>query len=112
MTSFVRGPATPEGGWLGVVIGVIPAVVALIWARACGLLPSDLGLVWRTAPKSAALGLVVSLVLALIAVVFLRLPILAAQPLAYNPLNAMSLETVLLRAFVWMPLDTAIPEEI
>jgi hypothetical protein len=29
---------------------------------------------------------------------------------AYNPLNALPLEAVLLRAFVWMPLDTAIEE--
>ena len=112
LTSFVRGPASPEGGWLGVALGVFPAVVALVWARAFGLLPSDLGLVWRTAPRSAALGLVVALGLALVSVVFLRLPILAAQPVAYNPLNALPLETVLLRAFFWMPIDTAIPEEI
>ena len=30
----------------------------------------------------------------------------------FRALNSLSLEAVLLRAFIWMPLDTAIPEEL
>jgi membrane protease YdiL (CAAX protease family) len=37
---------------------------------------------------------------------------LLGRPVTYTPLSNLSTESLLWRAFVWMPLDTALPEEL
>jgi membrane protease YdiL (CAAX protease family) len=112
LVSIALATVSPAGGWPGVVLGMLPAGVALLWARHNGLGRADLGLTTARAARSAAVGLLFAAGLAAVSVVFLRMPPTLVQPVAYNPLNSLPLEAVLWRAFFWMPLDTAIPEEI
>jgi len=112
LVSIALSTVSPAGGWPGVVLGMVPAVVALFWARHNGLTFGELGLEQKSALRSAAIGLLLAAGLAAVSVVLLRMPPTLVQPVAYNPLNALPLEAVLWRAFFWMPLDTAIPEEI
>jgi membrane protease YdiL (CAAX protease family) len=44
--------------------------------------------------------------------VLLRFPPLVGHAVEYSPLNSLPREVLLWRAFFWMPLDTAVPEEI
>jgi uncharacterized protein len=61
--------------------------------------------------RSATLGLLLALGTALPGLLFLRFPPLIGQAVEYSPLAAISREALLWRALVWMPLDTAVPEE-
>jgi membrane protease YdiL (CAAX protease family) len=72
----------------------------------------DLGLCWHGAVRSAGIGLLVALALALPAVLFLLAPPLIGNRVTHAPLSSLTMESVLWRAFAWMPLDTALPEEV
>jgi uncharacterized protein len=111
--SLVLGATLPAGGWPGVVVGALLLGVVLGWGcwseRLTG---SELGLVRRHLLRAAALGLLVALGTALPAVLFLRFPPLVGEAVEYAPLGSLSREALFWRAFLWMPLDTAIPEEV
>lgn len=61
--------------------------------------------------RAAAIGCLVALGAAFVALLVLRFPPLLGGPVRYGPLEGMAIEPLLLRAFVFMPLDTVIPEE-
>jgi membrane protease YdiL (CAAX protease family) len=113
VASLVLGTATPAGGWPGVVVGLLLLTIVLTWARSSPpLTASELGLTRRGLPRSVVLGLLLALGTAVPAVLFLRFPPLVGQPVEYAPLGTLSREALLWRACVWMPLDTALPEEV
>ncbi len=112
VTSLYLKDAAPAGAWPGVPLGLAPGVCMLVWALRRGLTWCDLGLDRQGALRSAGVGLLVALVVALPAVVFLRMPPLVGAPVSYSALNTLSTETLAWRALVWMPLDTALPEEV
>jgi tRNA pseudouridine32 synthase/23S rRNA pseudouridine746 synthase len=113
VASLVLGTATPAGGWPGVVLGLLLLTAVLTWRRSGPpLSATELGLTRRGWRRSAALGLLLALGVAVPAVLFLRFPPLVGQPVEYAPLGSLSREALLWRACVWMPLDTAIPEEV
>src|SRR4051812_25485346 len=113
IASLVLGTATPDGGWSGVVVGVLLLSVVLTWGRWNEqLTATELGLTQRRFLHSAGLGLLVALGAALPALLFLRFPPLVGQAVEYTPLGSLSPEALLWRACFWMPLDTAIPEEV
>jgi membrane protease YdiL (CAAX protease family) len=87
--------------------------LVLIWGRwSDQLTATELGLTPRRLVRSAGVGLLVALGTAVPALLFLRFPPLVGQAVEYAPLASLSPEALLWRAFVWMPLDTAIPEEV
>jgi membrane protease YdiL (CAAX protease family) len=111
--SLALAGATPTGGWSGVALGVAPAAAMLAWGVfIAGLSARDFGLEWRGAVRSAGLGLGVALALGAVAVVFLHAPPIVGQPVSHAPLNSLSAQALVWRTLVWMPLDTAFPEEI
>jgi membrane protease YdiL (CAAX protease family) len=112
LTSIAWKDATPAGAWPGVPLGLLPAIGMLTWARHTGLTRHVLGLDRRGVLRSATVGLLVALAVALPAVVFLRMPPLIGAPVSYSALNTLSTEALIWRGLVWMPLDTALPEEI
>ena len=113
IASLVVGTATPVGSWSGVLLGVLLVGLVLIWGRwSDQLTATELGLTPRGVVRSAGLGLLVALGTAVAALLFLRFPPLVGQAVEYAPLASLSPEALLWRAFVWMPLDTAIPEEV
>ena len=113
IASLVLGTATPAGSWSGVLLGVLLVGLVLIWGRwSDQLTATELGLTPRRLVRSAGLGLLVALGAAVPALLFLRFPPLVGQAVEYAPLASLSPEALLWRAFVWMPLDTAIPEEV
>ena len=112
LASIALKDATPAGGWPGVPLGLLPAIGMLAWARHAGLTRRDLGLDRRGALRSGAIGLLAALAVALPAVVFLRMPPLIGAPVSYSALNTLSTDSLAWRALVWMPLDTALPEEV
>ena len=86
------------------------ASVAL-WMRTQKLSLSDVGITsirWRS---SVAIGLGVGLTIGIAVVLILHSGIGAGGSVSYRPLAQLSTGTVLVRALVWMPLATAIPEE-
>jgi uncharacterized protein len=110
----ILGSATPAGPWPGVVLGLLLLGILLAWACWIDrLTPEEIGLTPAGhLLRSAALGLVLALGAAVPAMLFLRFPPLVGQAIEYAPLGSLSREALLWRTFVWMPLDTAIPEEI
>jgi uncharacterized protein len=111
--SLVLGTSMPAGGWPGVVVGALLLGLVLGWGCwSKRLTRPELGLVRRHALRAAGLGLLVALATALPALLFLRFPPLVGQAVEYAPLASLSREALLWRAFFWMPLDTAIPEEV
>ena len=113
IVSLVLGTATPVGSWSGVLPGVLLVGLVLIWGRwSDQLTATELGLTPRRLVRSAGVGLLVALGTAVPALLFLRFPPLVGQAVEYAPLASLSPEALLWRAFVWMPLDTAIPEEV
>ena len=113
--ALVLGTATPAGSWSGVLLGMLLVGLVLIWGHWSDQLTAaelGLGLTPRRWVRSAGLGLLVALGTALPALLFLRFPPLVGQTVEYAPLASLSREALLWRAFVWMPLDTAIPEEV
>ncbi len=83
------------------------------WARrVAALTAQDVGLAWRGAVGSIAIGLLAGLAAALPALLVLRSPPIVGHPVTYTPLGSLSFEALMWRACLWMPLDTALPEEI
>jgi membrane protease YdiL (CAAX protease family) len=112
VAASIVGTAVPIG-WSGLVLAVVLLTVVLAWARFVDrLTPDELGLTRQHLLRGARLGLLVALGAAVPALLFLRFPPLVGQSIAYSPLASLSTEALLWRAFVSMPLDTAIPEEI
>src|SRR5205823_2356873 len=112
VASLVLGTAAPAGGWSGVLVGVLLLGLVLTWGRWTErLTAAELGLTPRFL-RSAGVGLLVALGTALPALLFLRFPPVVGQAVEYTPLGSLSREALLWRALFWMPLDTAIPEEV
>jgi membrane protease YdiL (CAAX protease family) len=112
LASLVLGQATPAGWWPGVGIGLLLAATVLIWARRAPLTAQDLGLTRSGVARSAGIGVLVAIAAAIPALLILRFPPLVGGPVTYAPLGSLQLEALLLRVLVWMPLDTALPEEL
>jgi tRNA pseudouridine32 synthase/23S rRNA pseudouridine746 synthase len=113
VVALVVGTVTPQPGWLGVPFAGLLVGLVLAWSRWVERLTlAELGLAPRHWVRSAGLGLLVALGAALPAIVFLRFPPLVGQAVEYAPVGSLSREALLWRTFVWMPLDTAIPEEV
>jgi membrane protease YdiL (CAAX protease family) len=113
-TALLVGTAVPVGPWPGVGLGLALVPIVLAWARWVDRsTPQELGLTpgARLLP-SAAIGLVIALAAAVPALLFLRFPPLVGQPIEFVPLGSLPRDALLWRTLVWMPLDTAIPEEI
>jgi membrane protease YdiL (CAAX protease family) len=111
--SLALAEVSPAEGWAGVGLGVVPAAAMFVWARRMAALSMrDLGLSRRGVVRSAWIGLLVALAVAVPAVLFLNAPVLVGRPVTYAPLSSLSTESLLWRALVWMPLDTAFPEEV
>ena len=100
-------------GWSGVGLPLLLLGLVLTWALLVDrLTPLELGLTGQHVFRSACLGLLVALVAGLASLLFLRFPPLVGQSIAYSPLASLPTDALVWRAFVWMPLDTAVPEEI
>ncbi len=113
LESLVLGTALPAGGGLSVVVAATLLGLVLTWARwSERLSPAELGLRPWLSLRSAGLGLLLALGTGLPALLVLRFPPLVGQAVEYTPLGSLSWQALLWRAFVWMPLDTAIPEEV
>ncbi len=110
--SLVVGTATPDGWWPGVPLGILLTCITLVWAWRIPLTAGQLGLASGRLLRSALLGLVVASGVGGLALLVLRFPPLMGQPVEYAPLGSLSKEAVLWRTFIWMPLDTVIPEEL
>ena len=111
--ALVLGTATPVGPWPGVFLGMLLMISVVAWSclrSRVGL--EELGLATRGFLPSTGLGLLVALATALPALLFLRFPPLLGTAVEYPPLGSMPPDALLWRSFVWMPLDTAIPEEV
>ena len=110
----LRDPsAVPEEPWPGLAFA--GALVLLVFAATRAgprVSASELGLVRTGSARSAALGLLIGAVAALLALFVLRFPPILGEPVRYVPLVDPDPAALLLRALVFMPLDTAIPEEL
>jgi uncharacterized protein len=112
VATLIVGTAIPIG-WSGLGLSLVLLGAVLVWARFVDrLTPMELGLTGHHVVRSVRMGLLVALSAALPSLLFLRFPPLVGQSIAYSPLASLSPDALLWRAFVWMPLDTAIPEEI
>ncbi len=105
--------ATPDGWWPNVPLGLLLGCLALLWGwRSERLTAAQLGLAPGHVLRSASVGLVVAIGVAVPSLVFLRFPPLVGHAVEYAPVGALSTAALLWRAFLWMPLDTVIPEEL
>jgi len=110
----LRDPsAVPAEPWLGLALGGVLVLLVFAATRAGPRVSgSELGLVRAGSARSAALGLLFGAGTALLALLVLRFPPLLGEPVRYAPLADPDPTALLLRALVFMPLDTAIPEEL
>jgi tRNA pseudouridine32 synthase/23S rRNA pseudouridine746 synthase len=110
-TLIAGNAVATDGSGVGLALPLLG--VMLGWARFGDRLTArELGLSWNAFIPSAGFGLLLALGAALPALLFLRFPPLVGHAVEYSPLGSLSHEALVWRAFVWMPLDTAIPEEI
>jgi|SRR5687768_4856678 len=111
--SIVEPSAVPETPWAGLAFGVALTVSVVALTRAGPrLTPPELGLVRRGSARAAMIGGLFGVGAAIPALVVLRYPPLLDAPVSYAPIADMPLDALLVRAFVLMPLDTAVPEEL
>ena len=111
-SSLLRENATPADPRPGLLLSVLLVAVVLVWARAAGLRPDEIGVLGPGLLRSAGVGLLVALVAGGAALLFLRFPPLVGGPVDYTPLDVMARDALFWRVLVWMPLDTALPEEL
>jgi membrane protease YdiL (CAAX protease family) len=112
VSSLARAEMPATGGWLGVALGLVPVAAVLVAVRRAGVLTAqDLGLTRRGAARSISIGLLAAFAATLPALVVLRFPLILEHPVTYAPLDSLSFQALLWRACLWMPLDTALPEE-
>lgn len=105
--------AVPAEPWLGLALGGVLVLLVFAATRAGPRVSfSELGLVRAGSAPSAALGLLFGAGMALLALLVLRFPPFLGEPVRYAPLADADPTALLLRALVFMPLDTAIPEEL
>ncbi|MGZ8563557.1 MAG: CPBP family intramembrane glutamic endopeptidase [Candidatus Limnocylindria bacterium] len=83
-----------------------------VWSRRCDLTLAELGLTRHGAARGAAIGLVVAAVVAAGAVVIVRIGPLVDGPVQYEPFATMPAADAIMRALVWVPLATVLPEEL
>ncbi|MBV9356413.1 MAG: CPBP family intramembrane metalloprotease [Chloroflexi bacterium] len=111
-------PTSLGGSRRAVGVGVAVSGLSLLYARRVGLTSAELGLTgWRArAPRSVALALGTGLGLTLVAALLARaVAALGLQiPLPAAPGDLLSLRDAALRRrlLAYLPLDTAVPEEI
>lgn len=105
--------AVPTESLPGLALAGLLALLVFAATRAGPRLSwSELGLVGAGSARPAALGLLIGIVAALAALVVLRFPPILGEPVRYAPLLQPDPLALLLRALVFMPLDTALPEEL
>ncbi len=111
--SLLIGSATPAGWWPNVPLGILLGCLALLWGRwRFHISSAQLGVAPQGLARSALVGLVVATGIAVVAVLGLRFPPVVGHAVEYAPLGGLSREALVLRTFLWMPLDTVIPEEL
>lgn len=105
--------AVPAEPWPGLALAGLLALLVFAATRAGPRLSrSELGLVRASSARPAALGLLIGVAAALVALAVLRFPPILDEPVRYAPLLQLDPVGLLLRALVFMPLDTAVPEEL
>lgn len=105
--------AVPLDPWPGLALAGLLALLVFAATRAGPRLSgSELGLVRGGSARAGALGLLFGVATALVALVVLRFPPILGEPVRYAPLLELDPAALLLRALVFMPLDTALPEEL
>jgi membrane protease YdiL (CAAX protease family) len=105
--------ASPPGiPWLGLPAALVLVGALVVWAdRVARLTPTELGLSGAGLARSAGVGLLVAVVAGGAALVFLRFPPLLHGPVVYESLSNLLGVGLVWRVGLWMPLDTALPEE-
>ena len=87
-------------------------VVMIGSSRRFNLTLAEVGISRHRAARGAAIGLAVAAVVAGLAVLSLRSGLLVPGPVEYSPFASMTVGEVLLRAWIWVPLATVLPEEL
>jgi membrane protease YdiL (CAAX protease family) len=111
-------PISLGGSRRAVGVGLAVSGLSLLYARQVGLTPAELGLTgWRAnAPRSAALALGTGLGLTLLAALLARaaaaLRLELPLPAVPGDLAGLPTTTLRRRLLAYLPLDTAVPEEI
>lgn len=93
-------------------IAAILVTAMIVWSRRCHLTLEELGLTRHGAARGAAIGLLVAAVVAAGAVVIVRIGPLTDGPVQYEPFASMPAADAIMRALVWVPLATVLPEEL
>ena len=101
--------AWPFAAISGPVVIALLLLVAVRWER---LTWEELGLRSSGMFAAAALGLLAGLTLAGAALLLMRLPLVADDPVTYRLLANVAVGDKLVRAFVTIPLDTVFVEEV
>src|SRR5687768_3366572 len=111
--SIVEPSAVPVTPCTSLAFGIALTLAVAVLTRAGPRLSRpELGLVRRGSARAAAIGALFGVGAAIPALVVLRYPPLLDAPVNYAPIADMPLDALLVRAFVLMPLDTAVPEEL
>lgn len=111
--SIVEPSAIPETPWAALAFGALLTLAVVVLTRAGPRLSRpELGLVRRGSARAAAIGTLFGVGAAIPGLVVLRYPPLLDAPVSYAPIADIPLDALLVRAFVLMPLDTALPEEL
>jgi uncharacterized protein len=93
-------------------ISAILITAMIVVSRRCKLTLAELGLTRRGAARGAAIGLAVAAVVAAGAVVIVRIGPMVDGPVQYAPFATMPAADAIMRAVVWVPLATVLPEEL
>lgn len=94
-------------------LNALLAGVALLLARRAGLPWSELGFARTNMGRSASLGALTAVLLAIPAVVGVFVaPLIFGSSPRYEPIEGVSGADLMLQLLVWFPVQTAIPEEV
>ena len=103
----------PPGGWPGAITGLVLVGIALVWARAAARLePEQLGLRREGAIRGSLIVLLAGTSSAAVVLLLLHLLVPLTGPLPAASVGVDPSQPPLWRALLWIPLDTAIPEEV
>ena len=102
----------PGGSWSFVMSGIALIAISLATACASGLRAADLGFDLGRVPRGAVIGALVGLI-AIVCVGAVKLaPILVGHPIAYEPVEGVSVDELAWHLAFFLPVGAVVPEEI
>jgi len=109
---IVAGPNVVTVSWAAIAQSAGTLLIVIVAFRWCGLTWAEAGIGRTNLLRSSLIGAGIGLGLAAVVLFAVEVGAQLGTPITYQPLRGASIAAVLTHALVYLPLQTAIPEEL